>query len=339
MVKAFLQETALLAAKALANGGERETLMTTSWDISGNCSDPYEREVFARPNAKLVTNPFRSNRLKSDPMNKSGIPLRVRLSTRCRVCLNCRKAKANLWRGRMLAETAIAPRTWFITFTFAPEVQDYALHTCRFRKDQSSADFDELSAGKQFALVASELNRELNLYWKRLRKSGAQFRYAVVAEAHKSGRPHFHALLHEVSADNPLRHATMREQWGVGFIQIKLVSDKKMVWYLCKYLTKAVHARVRASIGYGKNTLLEPNQVMKKLDVKTDPTFSKTQSQAGSSKKRMTAHAELPCNVPDWIEWEAARLSTAASETFNISSQDGTKAPGPEVRSLEETFG
>lgn len=338
MVKHFLQETALLAAKALANGGERETLMTTVWDISGNCQGPYQREIFARPNVKLVSGP-RSGWIKSDPMNKSGIPLRVMLSTRCRSCINCRKARATLWRNRMLAETATAPRTWFLTMTFMPEVHDYALNSARFRGDASGADYDDLGDAAQFAKLVSELGGHVTRYWKRLRKAGAQFRYCIVAEPHKSGKPHFHALVHEVDPGLPVRHALLREQWGVGFIHVKLVNDKAQVGYLCKYLVKSASARVRASVRYGEGqnvlTNIEPVKVR---EISTPFSFNEGKAKRRNREKG-TDHANriVSGSIPFGEFIEASRLSTEASTTVDVSTSNVSERP--EGYTLSETFG
>src|SRR5205814_1472707 len=81
--------------------------------------------------------------------------------------------------------------------------------------------------------------------------SAARFRYLLIAEAHKSGVPHFHMLLHEPDVANTVRHATLRDQWRYGFTNFKLVSDPRAAGYIAKYLAKDALARVRASKDYG----------------------------------------------------------------------------------------
>lgn len=103
-----------------------------------------------------------------------------------------------------------------------------------------------------FLARSAELLREVQLYIKRLRKK-ARFRYLVVVEAHESGLPHVHFLLHETH-DAPVRHAALKAQWPHGFIDAKLVepSDTRAAAYVSKYLSKSVLARVRASERYGE---------------------------------------------------------------------------------------
>ena len=99
---------------------------------------------------------------------------------------------------------------------------------------------------ERFAVIVEEIQR----FFKRIRKnSKAKLRYLVVQELHKSGQPHYHALIHEVSGT--LTKATLQSAWTWGFSQAKL-ADPKTAIYVCKYLTKSEGARVRASLGYGK---------------------------------------------------------------------------------------
>lgn len=96
----------------------------------------------------------------------------------------------------------------------------------------------------------------------------AEFSYLLVAEKHKSGRPHWHVLLHEKHAFALIRSAEyyvtrkgvvrvddkamIRKHWRFGFTQFELCRDHRSAGYLCKYLAKDMLWRVRASIGYGE---------------------------------------------------------------------------------------
>jgi len=101
------------------------------------------------------------------------------------------------------------------------------------------------------------------------------------------GRPHFHILIHEQQAgclvhgspslaldtgrDGELEmrkvrgpngvytHAVyltddafIRKQWQFGFTKFRYCFDAKSAYYVCKYLTSEMGARVRASNRYGK---------------------------------------------------------------------------------------
>ena len=98
----------------------------------------------------------------------------------------------------------------------------------------------------------TEVGREVTRYLKRVRKeSGARVRYLLVAERHKSGQPHLHIMVHEADQERPVRYATLANQWKLGFVHFKLAQDTKTAAYVCKYISKALLARVRASLRYG----------------------------------------------------------------------------------------
>ena len=97
------------------------------------------------------------------------------------------------------------------------------------------------------------IGRQFTLGFKRLRKNtGASIRFVLVAERHKSGAPHFHALIHEAVGSPPVRYADLyRDLWSLGFSKYKL-AEKGHASYVTKYLTKSSEARVRASLRYGQ---------------------------------------------------------------------------------------
>lgn len=99
------------------------------------------------------------------------------------------------------------------------------------------------------------------------------------------GRPHFHILVHDYSdnglvSGSPLEaiasgrdgewekrliktkqgykgfafvtdDAFIRKNWQLGFTKFQLATSEQSIFYLCKYLSKSMLARVRASIEYG----------------------------------------------------------------------------------------
>ena len=182
----------------------------------------------------------------------------LELETRCRRCGPCLKARSWMWRMRAVSELrSTRGRTWFVTLTLSPEAHFRILSLCRLRLAKQGEDFDRLEPDRQFGERVREANREITLWLKRVRKeSGCPIRYILVAERHKSGLPHFHALLHEVDDMSPVRASTIKGQWKLGFSQCKLVAhDEKLkgaASYVAKYLAKDASSRVRASQGYGQ---------------------------------------------------------------------------------------
>lgn len=169
----------------------------------------------------------------------------------CRKCRTCLARRAAMWRMRSQIEFARAPRTWLGTLTFNPTAR--YLHVSRAREllSKNGMDFDSLPADEQFAELHRSCSRDITLFVKRLRATtSVPLRYLVVAEAHKSGDPHYHILIHETSPDYPVRHAPLKAAWQAGFSHWKLC-DPRGITYATKYLMKDARARVRASVAYG----------------------------------------------------------------------------------------
>lgn len=245
--KLHWDEVARLTARALASGGVRKSMGLVEWKISGNCTDPHLTELFARPSrgqaSKMVTIQGGVTRT----------PLRLELSTRCRKCDACRKTRSTLWIARSRIELERSARTWFGTLTLSPNNQSYMLAKARHKAAGQAVDYDALPYGEQFLLLDRAISVEITKMWKRIRKNTkAPFIYLLVAEAHKSGLPHYHCLLHEQDLLQPVRHAQLEREWRLGFSKWKLVTDLRSGAYVCKYLSKSSAARVRASLDYGK---------------------------------------------------------------------------------------
>lgn len=180
---------------------------------------------------------------------KVGPVLPITIPARCRKCEQCLLHRRRLWTARALDECAVARRTWFGTLTVAP---DY-----RFRHElaadllRPSGVSSEQWPEFKFRCLASSTGREVTRMFKRLRKSGARFRYLLVVEAHKDGWPHFHLLVHEVA--EPIRKVLLDGAWPLGFAKWRLMGDKPSeAYYVCKYLAKEALTRVRASNRYGQ---------------------------------------------------------------------------------------
>nr|QJB20624.1 MAG: replication initiator protein [Microvirus sp.] len=222
------------------------------WDISGSCSKPMTRELHARP--LILGRVFNGG-----PSNR---PYSLILHTRCRMCQQCLQLRSSEWRYRATSEMRESARTWFGTLTLRPEEHHKMVSRARQRLWSGGTDFDALSPHEQFMERMTEIGREVTLYLKRVRKeSGARVRYLLVAEAHKTGLPHLHILVHEASPDKPVRHKTLEGQWKLGFTRFKLAHDVKTASYVCKYISKALLARVRASLRYGQGEAERPKGI------------------------------------------------------------------------------
>lgn len=269
-----------LAKRAIADGshlrqwrdsGKARRLV--EWNIAMQCQAPIPVELHARHSAWH---------------NKPVAPLTVVLSVRCRKCDWCKKMRERLWTGKAVSEWGLHPRSWFLTLTMSPQDHFEADARVSVRLAKQGVDFDLLTQREKFEARAQELGKLVTLYIKRLRKGNkqldrgpAKFRYLIVAEAHKGrgtandlmGRPHFHMLMHESSPGSLVRdaetrrsrkdgrlyvwdHGFIRTQWPHGHSKVVLAEDRKAAAYVCKYISKASLARVRASHAYGEGPRL-----------------------------------------------------------------------------------
>lgn len=253
-------------------------------DASYDCESPVE--VFLEARNHVWTNPKRFvgvsawnfaelyellPRTEMRMVAASEAPrLSVTMLVRCRKCIACVNQNASHWARRAVDEcgfsAASGNRTWFLTLLFAPDVRRKMEQ--RLREMKGSAP---VPSEAYMAAMAPLAKAALQRYFKRLRRSGRQFRYVAAIEphrlcgdckqagiaapcAHASWFPHLHVLLHETNG--PIRKRELKEQWVDGWSKAVLVgpsgSDmRRGVWYVIKYMKKWKQGRVPASIHYG----------------------------------------------------------------------------------------
>lgn len=270
-----------LAHRALGAGATIPRIGVVAWDVSGNCSNPSvmshtgreaggrywsdleeggsDAWMTAKNIVVLGERSFyvdRSGKRKSG--HKGSAPMWVDITVRCRKCPNCLRTRARQWAMRAKTEIAASSRTWFGTLTMTPSEHHLAFsRAIVMYKDSTGIDLERADSDVQFKERVKALTPEVTRWLKRLRKnSGAKLRYILVAEAHKNGLPHFHILVHEAHGSGMVKHAQLAEAWNLGFTRFKLVENTGSAWYVCKYLSKSALSRVRASVGYGKTTLV-----------------------------------------------------------------------------------
>ena len=235
VIKTDMPAAGRIAYKALADGGERRGKATFYKDAARFCDAPVRITWAGRPR----------------PDQRPGTSIFVDYDVPCRKCAGCLRARSREWTARAIAEMRVASRTWFVTFTFEPEIHATLLMAARYR----SRGWEHLSEGQRFHAHHLECARLVTLWLKRVRKGEAKlgekpvrFRYMFVVEAHKSGLPHYHMLLHEQGVEISKRR--IQREWNAGFTTAKL-ADKSRAYYVSKYLAKTAECRVRASLRYG----------------------------------------------------------------------------------------
>lgn len=239
-----------LIARGLADGIIREYRNTSKgsklsktslhWDIAGRCKVPVHRVLAARAD---VGSP--------DPRS-----LYLTLKVKCRKCDDCRLVRQLAWRQRMRNEVRTSHRTWFGSLTLSPEMQFQMLTRARAAAIKGGWEPDrEWTVREEFLARDAQAYKEVQKFFKRVRKETAlppaSLKYVVVTEAHKSGLPHFHVLVHEKFHGKHVRHKCLNHHWHLGFSNFKLLEDERQALYLAKYLSKDTTARIRPSGKYG----------------------------------------------------------------------------------------
>lgn len=275
--------------KALAKTGRVRVLetrkgprlsRTVEWDIAGNCLNPQNTVLRSRPETKNSASRVVA---KSDEVRIADLQVACR---RCEKCLARREAH---WRLRALYECGLGIRTWMVTLTLDPSELAHALAICRVNMKCQGLDYDELPEEDRFQQLDRVFYAKFQKRLKLLRKAGPEFRYLAVTEVHNGEGvyadmrvPHWHVLFHETNPSKPLRYdldwkgswkreigpdgktravpiahsKDWRPFWPYGFWEAKLKPADEAT-YVCKYLSKDMLARVRASIGYGNGNVID----------------------------------------------------------------------------------
>lgn len=237
-----VKEVYRVAALGMGRGFEMRSPTAGEWNLAPGCEKPVPVQMDGAPAILRGAGYVRA----------PGKPFGLTLWTKCRRCADCLRRRRNLWAYRAQEEIKLAARTWFATFTLNPHWHAVMRMRASVRLADRGSNLEMLPGDDVGAEVSAEYRRELTLYFKRLRKqTGAQLRYILVQEQHKSGLPHFHALIHEVRGTEPVTHASLTSGWKLGYTKFKLVQAVQTAWYVAKYLAKEVNNRVRASLHYG----------------------------------------------------------------------------------------
>lgn len=122
----------------------------------------------------------------------------------CGNCVFCTATKRADWSLRLQYEAKLHDEKRFVTLTYA------------------DAHLNWLDGVPQLS------KRDLQLFFKRLRKGGAKFRYYAVGEyGSKTYRPHYHVILFGKTTDVAIRQA-----WQLGLVHIGTVTEASIQYTL-----------------------------------------------------------------------------------------------------------
>lgn len=143
----------------------------------------------------------------------------------CGHCVGCRLDNSRMWKIRCCLEALNWDTVHFITLTY---------------------DDEHLPLDENGELVLSK--RDLELFWKRLRKKGYNFKFFSCGEygtsTHGTHRPHYHAIIFGSPFSdlvpvlrNRFQSAELNRIWGKGLTDLQ-IADPGSIAYVCGYVEK-----------------------------------------------------------------------------------------------------
>ena len=164
-----------------------------------------------------------------------------RLQLPCGQCIGCRLEYSRQWANRCMLELQYHMESWFVTLTYDDE------HVPR----TAYAINDDGEAAPALTLKP----RDLELFWKRLRKAhpNDHIRYFACGEYGSStARPHYHAIIFGLSLDDlrPYKRSpqgydyfvsdSLNITWGLGYVVVGAVT-----WETCAYTARYIMKKLK----------------------------------------------------------------------------------------------
>lgn len=147
----------------------------------------------------------------------NGVGNADRIEVPCGKCYACLTNRRNDWAVRLQVEHKYATSAFFITLTYNELEIPY------------NPVVDELTG--EIRYVPSVRKKDLQLYFKRIRKYSTCRYYAVGEYGTNTKRPHYHILLFSYDINYLDK---LHQCWPFGHIKIGTVSESSIM-YTCKY--------------------------------------------------------------------------------------------------------
>lgn len=297
-------------------------------------------------------------------------PLKAGMLVRCRTCRSCLRAKQREWERRANLEWfATLHRTiewfpgrkrpgcgvWFFTGTYAPSIHAEAQWYATSELAKRGIKFVELPERAQWdALMQVYYGPRIDKFLARLRKH-ATFRYLMVAEPHRGGglndgRLHIHCLFFEASADKDRRltYERVRHAWkyqpGAGFMEFKLKGDDPsvdarrliggVVAYLCKYMTKSLSTRIRASQNFGYPEIAMDRRIASmQAELGARDAVAEGEASCGGRSATIAFEKRVPIEPPQAHSTQSPKGESASEKRGLVEPGGWLQTPGGAPRS------
>jgi len=249
------------------------------------CFHPLEAVILPGTTA----NGKRNIKILSGPHASEVYPTWQRLKLPCGQCYGCRLEYSRQWANRCMLELPYHDQSWFLTLTYD---DDHVPRTYYASNDDGEADP---------ALTLSYKGRDLELFWKRLRKAHPDdhIRYFACGEyGSTTYRPHYHAIVFGLSLDDlrPYKRSpqnydyfisdSLTECWGLGFVVVGQVT-----WETCAYTARYIMKKLTGP------------QAQFYEDFNLQPEFVRMSRRPGLARQYYDDH-------PDLYQHEYINLST-----------------------------
>lgn len=151
----------------------------------------------------------------------------------CGKCVPCLKARTSSWQIRLMEHEKKANTAYFVTYTYAPEF----VHVTPNGFMTLSPVRYQMNKKQQMVNIGNDMT----LYFKRLRKEHDKMKhiegwqplkyYCVGEYGAKSKRPHYHAIVFNVSEYH------IKQSWNYGTVHVLPVTARSVA-YTLKYISK-----------------------------------------------------------------------------------------------------
>lgn len=227
-----------------------------------------------------------------------------RLEVPCGKCAACLTNRRNDWSTRLKIEHKYSTSAYFITLTYSEETVPY----------KEFVDFDT----GEIRYSQTVIKKQLQDWFKRIRKYSQCRYYAVGEYGTHTSRPHYHVLLFNYNVNELYR---LQSSWDYGFIQIGSVSDQSIM-YVCKYHVNrtvfpphsepsfclmsrrpgigAVYAEKMLDYhsGYDRNYYPDQNGIKRRL-----PRYLKNKVYSEQEREHLTNHIEdKELSPQEWLD-------------------------------------